>query len=326
MASVALFLSVMTPADVNGDFVLRLETKDFSTTAVYTESINETELVTLNLAVCGITTDMSEIEIAETTYKQLSDQIIAANRAFNGSLAYSEEQYPSTFQLTYSEHVVCIWSQAQFTSKIVNDSTNAILELAGRPCLITVTEAKANAVISDFTFGNLTDTEISKSIKNASAFLTNRLRNNIVITTYAKEYRTKDTASVRLSPMPVLDFSNPRLRQRVSPQQSVVTVWDKRYFTLLHDKGELIFRAGETLINVSEPYEIQNSIYITFISGYQDIPDEIKTAVIDLCKYKITSRDDIKSMKGGSGAFEFFGTSKVLKSILIPIAPYKMRP
>ena len=102
--------------------------------------------------------------------------------------------------------------------------------------------------------------------------------------------------------------------------------WGKFAYFLNHLKGTLKFRFSETVIDHREPFYIQNLVYVSYVSGHNSIPQEIKEAVIELSKYRIISRNDLKSMKGGSGAFEFLDPRQILKRILVPVQNYKMRP
>ncbi len=146
------------------------------------------------------------------------------------------------------------------------------------------------------------------------------------MSTYAKEYRGNDTDTIKLFPKPVLDFDQPRIRRKNITDIYNLPQWGKFAYFLSHEAGTLKFRFSESLIDHREPFSIQNLVYVSYVSGHNTIPDEVKKAVIEMIKYRLSDNEDLKSMKGGSGSFEFLSPTERLQRILVPIMNYKMRP
>ncbi len=127
-------------------------------------------------------------------------------------------------------------------------------------------------------------------------------------------------------PKPVLDFDQPRVRRKNITDVYNLPQWGKFAYFIGHEQSTLCFRFDESLIDHRQPFAKQNLVYVSFVAGHNTIPEEIKDAIAELTKYRLYSRNDLKSLKGGSGSFEFWEPAKVLERIIIPIRLYKCRP
>jgi hypothetical protein len=177
------------------------------------------------------------------------------------------------------------------------------------------------------TFSNspMANFQIINSILEASNFLTTKLRNPIVMSTFGKELRGNDTDTVFLGIRPVWDFDEPRIRRKNITDVFNLPQWGKFAYWLDHEAGLLKFRFHESLINHREPFYSQNLVYLSFVAGYMTIPDEIKGAVIEIAKYRLHDNSELEMMKGGSGQFKFLDYKKRLSRIFDMVrTTYKM--
>lgn len=326
MSSNTFFISVMDGATSNGGLTVNIETEIFSTSTETTQS----EAVSASFNITGITNGMTEYEIATQISNQLGAALKLQDLNYLGELAYSEEEYPATFQITKTDHIVCIWSQSLFTVSVSNNTCSAKFCVKPKPNLISLNESQNKAFQVRFNLKDgsgvaLTDDQIIDLTYGASSFLTTLFRNNIVRCTYAKELRGNDTNAIKLYPRPVVDFDMPRVRRRDSINSFDTLSWGKDAYFIGHDRGSLVFRHSEHIVDEKEPFYIQNMVYLSFIAGENHIPEEIKLGILDLSRYKIQVSGEIKSMKGGTAAFEFFPASEGLTGILLPLKIYKMR-
>lgn len=338
MASNSFFVSVMTPPTSAGVITLNINTYPFSTTSNnhpdlsgsgIPEGLNtpSNAYFTLDITVAGTE---KEAELATLISTTLGTYLINNNLNYQGWLAFAEEPYLATFQVTKTDHCVCVWTQATYTMEVTANDTGAAVEVHKSPILLTLEEAKEIAVLIGWDFktfngATLNNTQIIAMLHAESAYLTSRLRNNLVISTYAKEYRGNDTDTVSMGPRPLIDFDQPRIRRKNISDTFNLPQWGKFAFFINHEKGTLKFRFSETIVDNREPFSIQNLIYISFIAGHNTIPETIKTAVVEFGRFRASNRNGIKSMKGGSGMFEFESSKEILYRISNPIKPYKMR-
>jgi len=341
MASEYQYISVVTPPTAAGTVAITVDTNLISTSSSFQgnptlsglpESLNPPASASFVLNVSSVTGTETENQFSYKIYTQLGTLLQQLGLGYTGTLAYAEEQYPATFQTTNSDHVTCVWSQCLFTIGVSGNTTGAEIVINKAPCLVTLEDAKniGPEISFDFTsdFGvALTDSQIITSLVRASSMLTNRLRNNIVVSTYVKELRGQDTDAVKLTPYPVLDFDQPRIRRKNITDVYNLPQWGKFAYGIIGNKKQTLkFRFSEVHIDHREPFSIQNLCYLSFISGYSHIPDEIKTAVVEVVRLKMFYRDGLHSMKGGSNQYVWEPKDTRLERILVPILNYKMRP
>ena len=341
MSSEYQYISVVTPPVTSGTLALTLDTNLISTSDLFQgnptytgipETLNYPASASFVLSVSDITGNETEKQLSYKIYTQLGTYLQQLDLQFTGSLAYAEEVYAATFQTTNSDHCTCVWSQALFTMEVSSNTTGANVIINKAPCLITVTEAIeiGPEIGFDWTtdFGvTLSQESIARSCLRASAMLTNKLRNNVVISTYAKEVRGNSTNSIKLSPYPILDFNQPRIRRKNITDVYNLPQWGKFAYGIMGNKRQCLqFRFHETLIDHREPFNQENLVYISWVSGQNHIPDEIKTAIVELSRYKMFYRDGLKSMKAADNAYSWDSDDKRLINILVPILNYKMRP
>ncbi len=340
MSSEYQYISVVSPPTTAGTLAITLDTNLISSSDLYQgnptytgipETLNYPASASFVLLVSGITGAETEIELSSKIYNQLGTYIKQQNLQYQGSLAYAEEVYAATFQTTNSDHCTCVWSQALFTIGVSGNTIGAIIQVDKSPNLITIADALDLGVTVGFDWQtdagvSLTNAQIARNCLIASSFLTNRLRNNIVISTYAKELRGNDTNSIKLSPYPVLDFDQPRIRRKNITDIYNLPQWGKFAYGIMGSKRQsLQFRFHEVHIDHREPFSYQNLVYLTFLSGHNHIPEEVKMAVVELTRYKMYYRDGLRSMKAGDNMFSWDKDTR-LNAILIPIMNYKMRP
>lgn len=335
------YLSVVTPPVTPGNLSIQVQTYTFSSTDTgssktnssgYPDTFNNPVISLFTLNVSGVTGSEDEIGLATIIYNQLGTCIIQNGLNYSGFLAYAEEVYPATYQATRSDHCVCLWSQTLFTASIVTNTIGANIVINPSPVLLTLQEALDLAVMINFDYTansgvTLTNDQIVKAMLQNSSFLTNRMRNKIVVSTYGKEISGNDTDTVTMYPYPVIDFDQPRIRRKNIVDVYNLPQWGKFAYGIVgNNRKGLKFRFSETLIDHREPFGKDNLVYLSFLSGHFHIPEEIKLAIVEFIRLNMLFSPELKSMKGGSGAFVFNDYTKLVEKILTPILQYKMRP
>ncbi len=311
------YLSVMTPAASSGDITLEVETYDAE------------ENLTLSCEVTGITTDMTEIDIAKAIEEQLNTTIAAASAEYDGIPKLSSEDYEATFQVTRTEHVLCLWSQAQFSLIEDANTTGNILKLSTTPCLLTVAKARRVATVCGVTLVNadtataFTSSEIADYIEMACADLIGVLRNNVVISTYLGEFRTNQTKSVQLRPLPLVSIDNPKVRRKVMFER----IWQPSFtddaYNKIKSKGEINFRDSQLFVERGEPFDMDNEVRISYTAGHFHIPTEIQRAVLMIAEAAGTAdQRGLKALGGGSLRVEWQDPKSIYYRIFLPVKKF----
>lgn len=332
MGSNATFLSVMTPATSAGTITFLLETIDYTATLTPSDRMSQSESLSVTLTVTGVVCTIDEVELATLIYEQISEAILAqTDLAYDGVMTTPDETTPGNFQVTNSEHVICLWSQALFKLSVVSNPTGCTLVLSEAPVLITLAEAKEIASVLSLSWRSdqgttLTDAQIIKLLTLASADLVSKLRNNIVLTTYMKEFKGNNVLGIKLSPTPIIDYDQPSIRRKDSSADFATLDWGKWVYHLNHETGKFTFRKDEVIIDDGSPFYKDNVILISFIAGHTHIPDEIKKGVVDMARYLLNPRKmDIQELAGGSGKIKFGDKVSYLDRIFLSLKRYKAR-
>ena len=190
MASNALYISVMTPPVSAGTIDIHIKTSVFSPsnnnppTDVLTGTTGIPEGLNIPASADftytqAVTGSEDEEDLAEEICNGLGAYLIANQLNYQGWLAYTEEVYPATFQVTRTDHCICIWSQTLFDIEIPTNTSNAKLVVNKSSALLTLQEAKDLAPNVNYDWRTeariaMTDDQIISSIVSSSSFLTNR--------------------------------------------------------------------------------------------------------------------------------------------------------
>lgn len=305
----------MTPAASAEDLTFSFETYNAETNIV------------LVATVTGITTSMSEIDVALEIENQLTDLL----PAYSGVPVFSTDAYEATFRVTRTSHSVCVWSQAQFRTQLTENNTGAKLKISPTPVLMTV--ARANALNGGFTgsaFGTLSGTALTTDqtidmLESVSAELIGYLNNNIVISTYLGEFRTDGYKSIFTSPTPGVAIDTPTVRRKYAYEIWAIPQYGYLAYNWIRHSGQLNFRYNENFVNAGEPFELDNEVRVTFTAGEFDIPVAIEKCLIHLTQLGINMSSGVEELAGGSFKVKFGDYSKTLEHIFRPIRKYKMK-
>jgi hypothetical protein len=319
------FVSIMTPStNSTGMISFLLETVPYSVTPVI-EGSTQPDPVSLTVNVCDINLTMDEVDISNLIASRFAAEIVTADIAYDGVPFFPNEQIVAKFQVTQTEHITEIWSQAKFKVKLVSNTTGVKLDISDDTGIfLTLAEGKSYAINIGYTFKGpggscLPDDQIIRQLKLACADIVLYLRNFVVMSTYINTFRGFDTMGVKLKPKPIIDFDSPRVRKKylfdylTSPVSGdgFIPSSGKYIYALNNDTGSLTFRYDETLVADNSPFGKDNQILISFIAGYSFIPEAIKKAVVSLSRVTVDPRSmDIAELKGGSGSIKWFNTNQ----------------
>lgn len=323
MRSNSQYLSVLTTAASDGSYGFDLTT------------LNVSPNITLSVSITGILEGDDEETIATAIEDQLKTLFNSTGASYSGTPVFTNESVPATFQVSRTEFSVCIWSQAKFTVTSITNTTGSIIEVEDSPGLVTLSQFEDISTVygvslQDANGNSFSDNQICDVIMYASNKLTTLLNNNIVSSTYLDEYRGKDTKSIFLKQPAINSFDAPAIRRKSFYDIFYIPLYSNLSYILNYTTGELTYRFNNNLAAVGEPFALDNEIKITYIAGYNHIPLEIKTAVVELASLVIGSGGfsgaggNITELSGASFTVKFGKKYEALKMILIGLSKYKV--
>lgn len=313
------YISVMVPPASSGTYNLELETFDLQAN------------VTLTLAVSGVVPTTSfnfanQIATQFTTYLAQNGMLfdnVPPNQPLQSTtpfLSFPDQPYNAMFNVTWTEHVVCIMSQCNFEVRVASNSTGANTQIDWQPILVDLETAEALAVNlgsswDDSCGDELTDAQKINVLKYASSEMVSALNNNIVLTTYLYYEITNGSDSINLYKTPVRDFFPPVIRppDLFATPQAVYYASVKSNFALDRNRGILTYRFAQNFLFNYEPYDIYNEIMVAYIGGYQRIPSVIKEYTVKLSNL-IAISDEYSEMAGESSRFKFRNINEIINS------------
>lgn len=305
-----LYVSVLTTASSSGDLDFTLETFDSTADSTITGSVT------------GITTSDSERDIAIKVYDQLGTIIIQNSASYIGTPESLPNPPPPTFQLTRTDHVVCLWSQAAFEFELTN-ATGAILSLRTSPVLSTVSEAQSFGAVMKQNFSGYTTAQIATLLEILSDEVTSITRNNFVASTYSVSFNTDKIDGVRLPRYPVLDMDTPKTSRPfliLNIADTTVTDETSRYF--IQEDGWVMYKFSQDLVHVwNEPFDMNNQWMVTWIAGYRKIPDRVKMAMVKISPF-YTNYTIYEELAGGTSKVKFRDEAKEKKRIFQELREY----
>lgn len=312
------FLSFMTGSSSAGALTVRIETYDLLAN------------VTLTLSVSGITSTETTSSLANKVYTQLSTYLVqqernypntppkASNSTIEAFLSYAEQAMVGMFNVTWTDHVVCIASQCDFAVSLTTNTTGSLIEIDSHPVLLDLAAAQTlNTVWEDDSGTALTNQQIINLLKYSSARLVAHLRNNIVLTTYLHNEICSGSDSIQFAKRPVRDFLPPHVR--------CWSVWSyvssKYNFALDRRYGILKYGYSQPLVKAYEPFDYGNEVLIAYVSGYTKIPTILQQIVVDVST-STSINSDYKSMAADGSKFEFFAPADTWKEWAIYLSEY----
>lgn len=307
----------MTPAASSGGYSLNIQT------------IDAIQNVVFNMSVTGIVAGDDEVTIANKSLPQLNTQLLQYNFAYQGSPQFtsnspyntgqpifSSQLASASWRITWSEHVLCFFSEANFLLTPTNNTTGSLIISNDQPILVTATEAQsdgplAGLVLNDISGTPLSTSQIATLAKIASSKLISILNNRIVIITAIHEDSGYWQRSFFLrDAIPGIYYDGVRVKRPYSVSlfgtligDSTSIVWNYNRWT-----GELNYIPSQNLVNTFEPSAMGNEIKISYVAGWFNIPSAISQAVLRLMTYVLENNGGIKSLKTGTWAVTFKDT------------------
>ena len=311
------FISVMTPAVTAGSSSFNFTTWNASPNVSFT------------VTVTGITTGMSEKNIANTLCVQASNFMNSNNCLFRGTIGVITDPISGNFQVARTDHVVSLFSLSQFQVTQVADTTGATYYIDDCPVLCTVAEASSygplvNQLLQNSTGSSLSVTQIIDILAEASADLTGVLRNNVVSCWYEFQNTTNLVNAIKFENTPIQYFFQPyTIRPTIISLATTVSIFDltSRY-NVDYQTGWCTFKFAQDLLFNYEPFDNLNQWYCVYLAGNYYIPREIKTAVLKL-SYINQVNNFVKSMSDGNTSISYDTNVNIRhRAIYSPIRRY----
>lgn len=288
---VAAYFSVETPSSTAANQQI---TFTFTPTNA---SSNTPQTTTVN-----ITASQSEISIAQSIQSQLTAFFVSNGTLWQGQPPLSSSSPTNTFQVTITDHVVCVWSDCQFFVSITNNSS-IDLEQSAVPLLLTLQDLTNRApihriVLQDMSGNTLPAATQVLLIRDASAALVSFLNNNIVATSYLEAYSGRGGKMLKGRYRPGLSWDVPTSRQMWQLVANTLATNPRTLWNWKDRQNELWFRLENSLISIYDPNDIGSEIKWSYVAGYWFIPDEIKGAVAEIARKILTQTDAAKFRLG----------------------------
>lgn len=312
------FISFLTAASGGTTLGVTLETYDLLAN------------VTFTLNVSGLTGSETTFQLGKITSTQITTYLaqqgmlypnvppLPTSSTIAPFLAFSDQAYNAMFNCTWTEHVVNVSSQCNFSISIATGQHN-IIYVDSHPVLLDITTARTNENVWDTpwdgpTGAGLTDAELAVCISSASSEMVNFLRNNIVLTTYLQDTVIDPPGgdSVNLNKVPIRNFFSPVIRRpsyyNVTQTGTLATI--KSNYEPDTTRGRLTYRFYQPLVDAPQPFDSFNEVLIAYVAGYQKIPLVIKKYASALTTIAIDQYSEV----GAEGSrFKNLPLNKVLE-------------
>lgn len=303
----------MTPAASSGSISYTLQTFDAISNLVITDVVS------------GITTSDSEKGIAKKVLDQINTTICMIGASYNGTPVLVGESASAQFQLTRSDHVVCIFSQSQFQLDITDDTTGAIYSVRSSPALTTVADVQKYSTILNQSFSNLTNAQIANLIELVSDEIVEDCRTPIVLSTFVTHVVTNLYDGYQLPIYPVYDMDNPSINRPWTILNFVdVSVSDVTTRYHIQRDGWIVYKYPQNLVYVTnDPYEKGNMWMVSWVAGHSQIPEIVKRAVAKITPF-YTSFSMYEELSGGTSRVKFKDEYDEKLKILKTLTNYKV--
>lgn len=266
----------MTPATGSGSMSFTLQ------------SYNSCPLVTLAISVTGITAGMPESVVANTICTQASAQMDAAGHLFKGWIGTITSPVTGAWQTQCTEHVVSLFSIAQFSILDLTDSgTGAYYYTDSSPVLCTVGDALKDGPLSNQMLQvcggtAMTTDQIVNLLAMASADVCALTRNDFIRSWYVFQWTSNLVNAIRFPNYPVGFFFNPfDIRPTIIQLAAQVAIFDLPVrYSVDYQTGWCTFRFAQDLLFNYEPWDMNNQWFCVYLAGFYQIPREVKTAVL----------------------------------------------
>lgn len=309
------YISVLTAASGAGTILFHLETFNAQTNIALTIPVTSTGAP-------------DEITLALRIQNQVNTILVQASASYQGGPVFSDQEPQATFDVTRSDHCVCIWSQAEFRLRMDSNDTGAQIRIGPSPTLITLPKAKAYAPLmgvtfSDFNEVDLTDDQIIQLLEIASDQIGRLINNNIVISTYLHEAIGNMVGTMRLGKGPLVDWDVPYIRRPYIILITAIPLGQSAIaYNVVRNLKLVNYRFTNSLMNLLDPYEMNNEIKMTYRAGFMNIPTIVQEKVIQMASIMLNDAN-VKTLKGGSFSVEFRLPTEVLDSIARELKFYR---
>lgn len=304
----SLFVSFVKPATNNGTITITGTTYNAGTNATF-------------VSATSIAAGDTEQTIALKVKNQLTTDLAAGDYDYSGSPVFSASAPNATWQANRTDHVVNIWSQAQFSLAITDSGTGCKFQKSTDPNLITVAEAKVigRAVYQDFIGGNglaLSDDEIATICLAACSQGVNILHNPIAIRTWLHEEITTNTGSIFLRKRPIINWDSPVIKRPTLLGMVANNYADTNsHYIVNNHSGEVTFRYTQNMLMNYEPFDYYNDVRMTYRAGYNTIPEVVKQVFLRLSK-DFEHESAIEYVQAGTAKIQLRDTPGTKKELL----------
>lgn len=316
------YVSILTPG-VSGGGGLAISIKD------------RTFANTLTYAVSGLTGLEDEKELANKTANQLTTWLIQTGYAFTtdysltGTPYYVDLPQVQQYNVTSTDHCVCVWAQSQFVLSASSTMGN-IINLGNNPTLVTVTDCRNIATItgldlSDNSGNDLTDNQVATLLSLASAKLCGFTNNKIVLSSYFQEGTFSWEYGMQLRKTPVSDFVPPQVRQPIAFNlfSAVTFSTVKQNYNLESDTGWLVYKYAQNIVDYIEPFNYFNDVIIVYVAGWPTIPEDIKNSIVQILPIvQGQIMMGVRSQAGGTYKIEYFEGNVLWENIISGLTQY----
>lgn len=323
------YLSFLTPATAASGLSIQLQTYDVPAN------------VTLTLNVSGITGSETTFQLGQKVWTQMNTLLTQRSAIYsnvppnnpNASktpfLVFPDQNYSAIFNCTWTEHVVCLASQCNFSLTVSTNTIGCTTYVDCFPVLLDRATATSYqdtwGILWEDQYGNLlSGTQIDRAIIAASNKLTSHLKNNIVLSTYLYYEITDGATSLILPKTPVRDYFAPVLRISTTFDASQIIITYASAKSLLgldRNRGILYYKFAQNLMyDPIEPFGTGNDVMLAYVAGYQKIPMVIKEYTARLSA--LINDNEFTEMSGEGSRFKFKGIDETLNSWAVFLEGY----
>lgn len=316
------FISVLTAgASANSGISITITDKTFQNSLTFSPS--------------GLTGFEDEKTLAYQTATQLSTYLTQVGLIFTTDYALTGVPYyvdlppVQCYNVTLTDHCICIWGQSMFDVS-VNSTMGNIIQVGNVPTLVTITDCREIASITGLDLTNnddddLTDWQLGTILKLASAKLVGFLNNKIVNSTYLQEETTSWVWGIFLKKTPVTNFVPPQVRQPIAFNLFSAITYStvKSNYSLEPDTGMFSYRFAQSLVDYVEPFSNLNDVIIVYTAGWPSIPEDIKNSIVQIIPViQGQYLAGVKSIKGGSFSIEYGGLQELYNQVVGSLRQY----
>lgn len=315
-----IYISVLYPPNAEDSITLNFRTFDADSNIDLSVDID-------------LDTEEDENATAQTILEGINTFLIANNIKYNdtpnGAPVFSNEQPRPTFRCDRTDHIISIWCQARYEVRLTDNSADVQLRIEPHPTFLTIEEAPNFAVINGVEFKDINENELTREqlgmlLSSASDQVTKLINNKIVRSTYLQSVVGSRTGSIQLKVRPVVGYDLPQVRRPyIIGITSILITKSPVAYQCDPETGILNYRFNNDLIEISEPFDMNNEIKVTYIGGYQFVPTMIKSATIYMATQMLEDQN-VKSLKGGSMAVEFRPPAESLRYMLNLLREYRL--